>query len=116
MKNQQKQGDLPELIAHWAEVPVMGLWGWEMISVPLAEIDRFKADQIGVAAEHFKLSRADYVRWVEWGGSVQCMAITKRGKRCRKSSPGSLQPEDWLALEREGYLCETHGGWSASAS
>jgi hypothetical protein len=60
--------------SHSVTVSVAVPYGRRAFSIPFSEVERFKLDQIGVAAQLLDMPREDYVRWVEQEGSVQCMA------------------------------------------
>ena len=102
--------------SHSVTVSVAVPYGWQEFSIPFSEVERFKQDQIGMAAQLLDMPREDYVRWVEQEGSVQCMATTKHGTRCRIGSHRGMGKTEWMVLDREGFLCHVHGGGSASQS
>jgi hypothetical protein len=102
--------------SHSVMVSIAVPYGRRAFRIPFSEVERFKLDQIGVAAQLLDMPREDYVRWVEQEGSVQCMATTKQGKRCRIGSQRGMRKTEWMALDREGFLCHVHGGGSASQS
>ena len=102
--------------SHSVTVSIAVPYGRRAFRIPFSEVERFKLDQIGVAAQLLDMPREDYVRWVEQDGSVQCMATTKQGKRCRIGSQRGMRKTEWMALDREGFLCHVHGGGSASQS
>lgn len=84
--------------------------GWKTISVRMADVDTFNADPDRYAADHFGMTVAQYVEWVELDGSPLCGANTQAGRPC-KAVVGKIQlsSHEWLRLHREQY-CKTHGG------
>ena len=57
--------------SHSVTVSVAVPYGRRAFRIPFSEVERFKLDQIGVAAQLLDMPREDYVRWVEQEGSVQ---------------------------------------------
>ena len=102
--------------SHSVTVSIAVPYGRRAFRIPFSEVERFRLDQVGVAAQLLDMPREDYVRWVEQEGSVQCMATTKQGKRCRIGSQRGMRETEWMALDREGFLCHVHGGGSAAQS
>ena len=82
-------------------------------SLDVDEICEFVEDKIAFAAKREKVSRADYVLWLETDGTPQCGATTTSGKRCKNLVSGGVQfsIHDWLDLD--GGLCAVHGGQSS---
>ncbi|NMV37228.1 hypothetical protein [Ralstonia insidiosa] len=67
---------------------------------------------VNLPARMSGLTPTEYAEWIEWGGRVQCCAVTVRGKQCRKSAPGPLlkNPAEWKAARDAQPYCESHGG------
>jgi hypothetical protein len=51
-----------------------------------------------------------YKEWIASEGTVQCSAITTKGRRCGNWVSGRIQlpPDIWM--ERQGEYCAVHGG------
>lgn len=82
------------------------------MSVPLSseEVIRYAADPVGYLAEHYRVSRDDYLAWHRSGYKVVCSGFTKSGKPCKAIVPGLsmvTSPAVW-ARSRGGH-CTTHG-------
>ena len=82
-------------------------WGHDDVALDLEGFQRYTKDYTQFCADHYKLTLAQYDRWIETHGTPQCGEITKSGKRCKKSS-GQAQSnaEDWL--ENDGGICAYH--------
>ena len=71
--------------SHSVTVSVAVPYGRRAFRIPFSEVERFKLDQIGVAAQLLDMPREDYVRWVEQEGSVQCMATSAWRRRNKEN-------------------------------
>lgn len=80
-------------------------------TIPLSveDVEAFRADGAAVIARHYGVTRAQYLAWCEEQFSVQCVANTKVGKRCRNVVLGgtSVMPGEWVRLH--GGYCASHG-------
>ncbi|OUE47652.1 hypothetical protein BZY94_04370 [Burkholderia territorii] len=57
------------------------------------------------------MTDAEYAEWVENNGSIQCIAKTRAGKRCRCFVPGTHYRDAlaWKAANDAGGYCSIHG-------
>ncbi|WP_139074457.1 hypothetical protein [Xanthomonas bromi] len=81
-------------------------------TVPLSaeEVIRYAADPVGYFAEHYGVSREDYLAWHRSGYKVVCSGFTKSGKPCKAIVTGLsmvARPAVWAAGRRG--RCITHG-------
>lgn len=86
--------------------------GWLTIWCPTkAEIVSYQRDPDGFAAEHFKLTIAQYREWIDLEGTALCGSLTKAGKPCNRSLGHGMQlaAQEWLHLHRKRF-CKQHGG------
>jgi hypothetical protein len=74
------------------------------------DVSQFIQDRDTFAAQHFGVSRQQYLDWVETDGAPRCGATTKKGKRCANFVKGGIQRtiEEWVELD--GGYCIVHGG------
>ncbi|WP_139093443.1 hypothetical protein [Delftia sp. JD2] len=81
-------------------------------TVPLSsqEVIRYVADPVGYLAEHYRVSREDYLAWHRSGYKVVCAGFTKSGKPCKAIVTGLSMvgsPEVWV--KGRGSRCAIHG-------
>jgi hypothetical protein len=94
-------------------VSVDTVWGGKDIDCTAEELAQYLADRPAFAAQHFGVSRGDYLAWLDAEGYARCGGTVTSGRRCKHlvSGPGQLKAREWL--ERDGQLCTVHGGETA---
>lgn len=83
--------------------------GHKHINLEMGSIHEFLADPTGYVADKvWRVSRSDYVQWLEEDQSVRCSALTRSKKRCKQIVRGGLQvtPTKWA--EMHGHYCAFH--------
>lgn len=90
-----------------ANVAVPGGGNTIFITTP-EEAAHYNADPDAYAAEHFGLSKIDYLQWIDTDGAALCGHRTKGGDLCRNLvSRIQLGAKEWKAKHRKA-LCTTH--------
>jgi len=93
-------------IVGYLDVPCGGGSVW-----PGDDIWLFATDKVGYAAKTLRVSREEYLTWVEQDGTPRCGAKTRRGRRCKNPITGYSQVKDIHEfLSMDGGYCYTHGG------
>lgn len=84
--------------------------GWFFVEPE--QYEKFKDNPIDLVALHFGVTVDEYLRWVEAGGTVQCMGKTIKGRQCRCYVPGkiTLDLNEWVDAIKVGGYCSRHGG------
>lgn len=96
----------PSQIHYIANVRVPG--GANNISLDEADLQRYRADPDGFAAEQFGLSKIEYIEWVELDGTPLCSHRTKTGDLCRNATSRVQQSASaWKAAHRK-LQCSSH--------
>ena len=75
--------------SHSVTVSVAVPYGRRVLRIPFSEVERFKLDQIGVAAQLLDMPREDYVRWVEKSSSQCTATIAWRRRNTENDAIGS---------------------------
>lgn len=89
-----------------ANVRVPG--GANNISLDEEDLQRYRADPDGLAAEKFGLSKIEYIEWVELDGTPLCSHRTKAGDLCRNATSRIQQSaSSWKAAHRK-FVCSSH--------
>ncbi|WP_176042808.1 hypothetical protein [Burkholderia stabilis] len=81
-------------------------------TVPLSsqEVIRYAVDPVGYLAEHYRVSREDYLAWHRSGYKVICSGFTKTGKPCKGIVRDlSMVTSPALWVQGQGGRCTTHG-------
>ena len=74
------------------------------------EAERYNADPDAYAASHFRLSKIEYLQWVDLEGAPLCGHRTKGGDLCCNMTSGyQLRATEWKARHRK-LFCTSHGG------
>jgi hypothetical protein len=81
--------------------------GGETLYLSDEEASRYNADPDGFAADHFGLSKVDYIEWLACHGAPLCKHRTKTGDLCRNQIDGMKDSLEWRALHRHGS-CSSH--------
>lgn len=87
--------------------------GGQTIEFRPEELSEFIEDPDLVAARHYKVSKADYLEWLDCEGYPRCGAITKQNKQCGASISGGGQLGAYEWSKTKISLCAIHGGESA---
>jgi hypothetical protein len=90
-----------------AYVPEPG--GHRQVKLEMELIHEFLADPTGYIADKiWRVSKSDYVQWLEENQSVRCSALTRSKKRCKQILRGGLQvtPTKWADMH--GNYCFFH--------
>ncbi|MBB4364993.1 hypothetical protein GGD65_006057 [Bradyrhizobium sp. CIR18] len=96
----------PSQIFYVANVRVPG--GGNNISLDEADLERYRTDPDGFAAEQFGLSKIEYIEWVEVDGTPLCSHRTKGGDLCRNATSRSQQSaRAWKEAHRK-FQCSSH--------
>jgi len=82
--------------------------GGEQVPLEAVDVLAYRSDPVGFLANHYGMSRADYLAWHQSGYTVLCAGTTKAGKGCKNIVEGGsmLHPAQWLALR--GAYCRIH--------
>lgn len=72
------------------------------------QVLQYVKDPVGFLAEHYGVSKQDYLEWHRSGYIVRCAGITGKGKRCMAVIAGGsgLEPAQWAAMK--GGKCRAH--------
>jgi hypothetical protein len=72
------------------------------------DADRYNADPDAYAAQHFGLTKIEYLQWIDLDGAPLCGHRTAGGDLCRNMTGGSqLKASKWKARHRKFY-CASH--------
>ncbi|MGM5027701.1 hypothetical protein AB8B02_15885 [Tardiphaga sp. 862_B3_N4_1] len=72
--------------------------------------ERYNADPDAYAADHFGLSKIEYMQWIDLDGAPLCGHRTKKGDLCRNMTGGyQLRAGEWQKRHRR-LFCASHGG------
>jgi hypothetical protein len=72
------------------------------------DVAQYRADPDAFAARHFRLTKGEYVEWIQSRGGPLCAAHTNRGELCRNSTGRSeIDPAKWRARHRHAF-CLVH--------
>ena len=84
--------------------------GGETLILTAEEAESYNADPDAFAAEHFGLSKREYLQWLDLEGQPLCGHRTKSGDLCRNVTGGfQLRAAEWKARHRK-LFCTAHGG------
>lgn len=84
--------------------------GRATVALSPRQVVRYAADPVGYLAEHYRVSREDYLGWHRSGYKVICSGITKSGKPCKAVVTGLAMvdsPAAWAS--GRGGRCTAHG-------
>ena len=73
------------------------------------QIVRYAADPVGFLAEHYDVTRDQYLGWHQAAYNVQCSGTTRKGHRCKAAAVGLTllySPKEWA--ENQGAFCALH--------
>lgn len=84
--------------------------GGKDIELKPKDIPVYIADEEQCAADHFGVSKPQYLAWIEHEGRARCGGMTSNGKRCRNYVSGHIQLPIYEWLRRDGGYCVAHGG------
>lgn len=74
------------------------------------EAIRYNVDPDAYAAEHFGLTKREYLQWIDLDGAPLCGHRTRGGDLCRNLTGGSqLRATVWKERHRKSF-CTAHGG------
>ena len=105
---------LTVLYAHSNEAGTM------QVSIPCRQLPTFLADPVTWLADHYHVSRAQYLAWHESGYTVRCAGSTSRGQPCRNAVEGGSTVSLARWVELQGAYCHVHsmgrtdGAWERS--
>lgn len=100
----------PSSIINVLSVNVARPGGGKDIYIAPADIVLYLRDPDGFAAEHFGLTKLEYIEWVTLDGAALCAARKRGGDLCRNVvSSAQLDPVEWKKRHRRG-CCHAHGG------
>lgn len=107
---------IAEVIQHLAEQDV-GFYithpnpgGNTTLTLNKDEIVLYAADPVGFLAQHYCVTRDEYLGWHQAGYNVQCGGTTAKGHRCKATAVGLTQlysPKQWAGSQ--GSYCVLHG-------
>ncbi|MGP8474838.1 hypothetical protein [Burkholderia sp. PR2] len=85
--------------------------GWMERPITPETLARCIATGHSAPAAAVGVTDAEYAEWVENNGSIQCIAKTRAGKRCRCFVPGTHYRDAlaWKAANDAGGYCSIHG-------
>lgn len=85
-------------------------FGQRTVHVTPEQLVHYADDPVGYLAEHYSVSREDYLAWHRSGYTVTCSGFTKTGRRCKATVSGlSLVNEPRIWVEGQGGRCNVHG-------
>lgn len=73
------------------------------------ELISFIEDPVKLYADHYGVSKAQYLSWANEEFSVHCAGETSKGKQCKNIVKGgsNIEPRKWV--EMQGEYCMVHG-------
>jgi hypothetical protein len=91
-------------------VNVRDVCGGYTFTLSPKDVPVFIADKDECAANHYGVSKAQYLEWLEHGGRPRCSGLTTKRRRCQNylSGPIQLGIHEWLRCD--GGYCVLHGG------
>ncbi len=83
-------------------------WGGESLYLDEDEARQFNSDPDQGAANHFGISKLEYIEWFSCDGAPLCKHRTKSGDLCRNMTGGfQMRPKAWKAKHRK-LFCSAH--------
>jgi hypothetical protein len=82
--------------------------GTQEVAIPCGELPAFLADPVTWLADHYQVSRGQYLAWHESGYTVRCAGSTSRGKPCRNAVEGGSTVGLARWVELQGEYCHLH--------
>jgi hypothetical protein len=82
--------------------------GTKEVSIPCTQLPAFLANPVTWLANHYQVSRAQYLAWHESGYTVRCAGSTSRAKPCRNAVEGGSIVDLTRWVELQGEYCHVH--------
>jgi hypothetical protein len=91
---------------------MIGLDHKEELSFSLNDIIEYNKDPDLFVAKHLGFSKDGYIQWynecyLKYGDVPTCLAVTKKGDRCKNWIHDHISIKDWQNGVR-GFYCSTH--------
>jgi hypothetical protein len=81
--------------AEFALVNIAVPGGWQDQSFPLEDVAVYNADPDGYAANLLRLTKMEYLEWLDLDGAPLCGHRTQGGDLCRNLTGGSQLSRPW---------------------
>ena len=98
-----------QLRSRGVSVAIPLLWGG-MTEASIDDIGLFLEDRELFDANRLGMTREEVRDYSDTEGMIRCSGTTAAGTRCKNVFPKVLyyEPELWLKLRRDGWLCHCH--------